>query len=829
MLKMNKICVLILTMVVSLQCVFANTTRTIEAAGEKPEIINFILGDEIRTQQFFTDEDAMPFLPKSVVATVKEVDGSYSFIDVPVNWGYYPATALVGGGKIDGFDIKKPTSPYGPHKYYPIIDESGSFKKSDYDFAANVLEVFEETGEWAANNTFIQAYVSEATQSTAVFDASVSNSLATAGENNVVATDTEITLEVYDGSTKVGEAIISPISGKYLDKVKVSLVPEEGYRYEEGSIKYTNGAGTASIKPGRTGTNEFYMLVGAADFALSAVNFIPQTVPPQVLVAVDYSKFNGYAYDDNAEVLELNTVINIDNGNGDVTKQTLTADTHLNNPTRTGYVFNGYIFIKESNTFVAQWLNDGGDDPVGEQNGPEDNDNLPNIYQTVINYHIVNGTWGTSVEPTISKVATFLEKNAPSGEVAIWPSKLVDHQTIDTPTNMTPVLGAIDGSWEGSIIPETEFIREDHAGKELNYTFAYTSTTKTLTYTGQDEHKELVPGSTITVQIGKEVYIDLAEGVGSSLTIGTQPAITIDNATTAHAIVEDATLSDPTRNGYTFIGFVYSETTSTLKAQWQANNYNVHFESNGGTPIESIVVPFDTLVTKPNSPSLANFEFVGWYTDIGLTTEFNFTTTKMPANDITLYAKYTPIIHDLIYPGVAPTPGETLPTVTEKIPDGTKVTINNDNGTPEEEKTIIENTTITAPSKEGNTFLGYEYDEATKSLTAQWQVNNYNVHYESNGGTVIDSQSVKFGASIIEPAMPTKANSVFVGWYIDANLTQKFDFQTETMPAHDITLFAMYEANQTAPDTGDNTITVLWAGVFAFATLGMIGLRKKRQ
>lgn len=50
--------------------------------------------------------------------------------------------------------------------------------------------------------------------------------------------------------------------------------------------------------------------------------------------------------------------------------------------------------------------------------------------------------------------------------------------------------------------------------------------------------------------------------------------------------------------------------------------------------------------------------------------------------------------------------------------------------------------------------------------------------------------SVKKGEKVLEPEKPTFEGYTFVGWYIDSNLTHKFDFETQIY--EDITLYAKY-------------------------------------
>ena len=63
------------------------------------------------------------------------------------------------------------------------------------------------------------------------------------------------------------------------------------------------------------------------------------------------------------------------------------------------------------------------------------------------------------------------------------------------------------------------------------------------------------------------------------------------------------------------------------------------FDSNGGTAVESQQVVNSGYASEPSKPTKDGKVFTGWYTDPGLTTKFNFSSTPI-TSDITLYAKW---------------------------------------------------------------------------------------------------------------------------------------------------------------------------------------------
>ncbi len=72
----------------------------------------------------------------------------------------------------------------------------------------------------------------------------------------------------------------------------------------------------------------------------------------------------------------------------------------------------------------------------------------------------------------------------------------------------------------------------------------------------------------------------------------------------------------------------------------KVNTYTVYFEENGGSQIENQSIDFGSKIIEPQNPVKSGYAFIGWYSDQELVNKFDFT-TPMPANDITLYAKYS--------------------------------------------------------------------------------------------------------------------------------------------------------------------------------------------
>ena len=100
--------------------------------------------------------------------------------------------------------------------------------------------------------------------------------------------------------------------------------------------------------------------------------------------------------------------------------------------------------------------------------------------------------------------------------------------------------------------------------------------------------------------------------------------------------------ADPTKEGYTFIGWYNGESewnfadavteALTLTAKWQLNQYTITFDTAGGSEVPSITQDYGTAITPPAAPTRTGYTFAGWDKTIP---------TTMPAGDMTITARWT--------------------------------------------------------------------------------------------------------------------------------------------------------------------------------------------
>ncbi len=79
------------------------------------------------------------------------------------------------------------------------------------------------------------------------------------------------------------------------------------------------------------------------------------------------------------------------------------------------------------------------------------------------------------------------------------------------------------------------------------------------------------------------------------------------------------------------------------------------------------------------------------------------------------------------------------------------------------------------------------------------QVQKYVVTFDSKGGSAVTKiENITSDSTIAKPADPTKADSVFAGWYKDSNCTQAWNFESDTVTGN-ITLYAKWTAKGDTP------------------------------
>lgn len=271
------------------------------------------------------------------------------------------------------------------------------------------------------------------------------------------------------------------------------------------------------------------------------------------------------------------------------------------------------------------------------------------------------------------------------------------------------------------------------------------------------------------------------------------------------------TLSDPTREDFTFAGWYFDEDFDTLftgiaqgrtgditvYAKWVSNQLpsieayaNITYVLNDGTNNASNpAMYFYGETTALYNPTYSGKAFLGWY----LTSDFSGSAiTEISASatgDITLYAKW----------------GETTATITYVLNGGVNASAN------PATYNIGETTMINAATRAHYDFLGWYLNEdfsgdaiteiaATQNgnitLYAKWSTRYITITYVLDGGENATENIAKVeNGTMFNLANPTKAGFEFMGWK-DANDNYITQIVSDA-EAEDLTLTAVWKEVET--------------------------------
>ena len=223
-------------------------------------------------------------------------------------------------------------------------------------------------------------------------------------------------------------------------------------------------------------------------------------------------------------------------------------------------------------------------------------------------------------------------------------------------------------------------------------------------------------------------------------------------------------------------GTIKADGSLVLKVYYDLNEYKLTFDAKGGESDQTeVTARYGDKIASP-MPTRKGYVFEGWYTDKDFKNRFDGT---MPDKDLTLYAKQTPVMSSY-----------TVYHYKESV-DGSYFGL-----TDEEVLSGLTESEVTPQPKQ---YEGFTSPEAKTGQVNGWggpdiwyhyKRNSYNLTYVLNNGEDNKISKVRYEADITNT--PSRTGYAFAGWYTDEALTQPY-VQT-TMPAHDLTLYAKWEA-----------------------------------
>lgn len=276
------------------------------------------------------------------------------------------------------------------------------------------------------------------------------------------------------------------------------------------------------------------------------------------------------------------------------------------------------------------------------------------------------------------------------------------------------------------------------------------------------------------------------------------------NANTYNIETETFVLNNPTKEGYTFIGWNYYGSSTIVKdlaiekgstgdriiiANYVANKYTLSFNTFSEEEVIDIEVTYGSNYNLPVLPK-EGYVFSWYYGDQKIDNNGVWNISK----DLTLEAKWSIINYSIKY------------------------NLNGGNASNYTSYTINDSFKINNPTRLGYSFSGWTYDgqntpvlnaeitegsTGNKEYVAQWAIINYDVEYVLDNTMILDNSPKTYNAekNIVFSA-PSKTGYHFDGWYLEQNHKTKI---TSTMNYYEnLTVYPKFTPNQYTIKTNGN-------------------------
>ena len=301
------------------------------------------------------------------------------------------------------------------------------------------------------------------------------------------------------------------------------------------------------------------------------------------------------------------------------------------NPTKTGYVFAGWLKdgvpynvnspLLEYITVKANWIEDNftvkfdadGGSVLADKTNVKWNDKaLEGVLAPTKTGYSFNGWKYNDVVVTENTKYSDLAGDSVPTSITLKADWNVNQYTITFDTDGGSVVSPITQDYGTDITKPSNPTNEGH------------------TFAGwKPEIPDTMPSSNITIKAKWSVnkYTISFDSDGGSIV----PPITLDYGSAVIAPIS------PTKVGYTFNGWdnpipsTMPSSDSNIKALWKINKYTITFDTTGGSAIEAITLDYGSSITKPSNPIRSGYTFIGWDVEIPST---------MPSYDMTIKAKW---------------------------------------------------------------------------------------------------------------------------------------------------------------------------------------------
>ena len=267
-----------------------------------------------------------------------------------------------------------------------------------------------------------------------------------------------------------------------------------------------------------------------------------------------------------------------------------------------------------------------------------------------------------------------------------------------------------------------------------------------------------------------------------------------------------------TREGYKFIGWsteangsiVYNdedtvinltETSSKiiLYAVWETDTYTVIFNGNGGigNMDNQLFAYGETKELTKNSFTREGYKFIGWSTSRDGNAVYKDCSNINIKADTTLYAVWEANTYTIDFKL------DSSLDIEVELPKSVEIEYN-------------ASFNLTELNVTGYRFIGWYYEEQQIisgmpytysediTLIARFELDQYNIYFDMNGGNPIASMNVAYGQNVKLTTTPTRVGYTFAGFSYNNNtyyLAEDLTIEGFTVPQTDATLKAIWEAN----------------------------------
>ena len=216
----------------------------------------------------------------------------------------------------------------------------------------------------------------------------------------------------------------------------------------------------------------------------------------------------------------------------------------------------------------------------------------------------------------------------------------------------------------------------------------------------------------------------------------------------------------------------------TYYAHWTNKTFTATFKKGGKVVCEKSVKSKSSVGT-PADPDSLGYTFSGWY--VG-TEKIDFTTYKMPCNDVEFEAGFTVNSYKLTFLNYN---GDTLGS--KSIEYGTDISKEEPAKTPEWTGHVFDGWSPEVPE----TMPAHNL-----TLSAQYELDSYNLTLRDWNDNVIAKRPYNYTLPVPVPEeKPSREGYTFVGWSGEKDDATKLMKAAFEMPSHDTTLYAVYSVN----------------------------------